>query len=188
MMKLLGTLFVAAVSGLTLRGPQKNAPCLLQQTPQVVGKGSPIPSGDSYGPWTSKNFSKEAIKNTPCAKDGKSSIFDDASSKKRIEDMVKANSSNNSLLLQKRQPCLLQQPKVVGSGSPIPSGDSYGPWTSKNFSKEAIKNTPCAKDGKSSIFEDASNTKKKGSVVPAGAPGPAPAPSMLLQKKDPCFL
>merc|ERR1719498_665833 len=81
--------------------------------------------------------------------------------------------------VQKKDPCLLQkQTPVVGSGNPIPSGDSYGPWTSKNFSKEAIKNTPCAQDGKSSIFDDASNTKKKGLVdvnqtaAPAAA-GPA---------------
>merc|ERR1719359_2285863 len=172
MMKLLAIFFSVAAStvrGAQFLGVQKKQPCLLQKQTPVVGSGNPIPSGDSYGPWISKNFSKEAIKNTPCAQDGKSSIFEDSANTKKKGSMVPAGAPGPapapSMLLQKKQPCLLQkQTPVVGSGSPIPSGDSYGPWTSKNFSKEAIKNTPCAQDGKSSIFEDSGNTKKRGLV------------------------
>merc|ERR1719263_2392121 len=58
-----------------------------------------------------------------------------------------------------RRPCLLQQP-VVGGGSPIPSGGSYGPWEAKNFSEEAIKNTPCAQDGKSGLFDGVAKSEK----------------------------
>ena len=55
---------------------RQSEPCLLQGRQAPVGAGNPIPSGGSYGPWTSKNFSTEAIKNTPCAQDGMPSVFD----------------------------------------------------------------------------------------------------------------
>jgi len=92
---------------------------------EVVGTGITQP----YGPWTSKNFSVEAIKNSPCAQDGKSSAFD----KFKQDRGPSKNTSNETLLMEMGQP--------------------YGPWTSKNFSKEAIRQSPCAQDGKSSAFD-----------------------------------
>merc|ERR1719261_1336473 len=82
-----------------------------------------------YGPWTSKNFSKEALKLSPCGQDGKSSAFDSF----KADKGPSKNASNESFFFQMGQP--------------------YGPWTSKNFSKEALKLSPCGQDGKSSAFD-----------------------------------